>query len=81
MPYTQIAFIILFIIGALFYLRSLWLRKPDHPTITGKGTWKMGLTPWKFRSHWHSRGYMYYMAGMLFIFLGFLVNILYLMQI
>ncbi|MEW5924209.1 MAG: hypothetical protein AB1746_09495, partial [Candidatus Zixiibacteriota bacterium] len=58
--------LILFLMGAVLILRSMWLRKPNHPTVTGRKSWKYAIRPWRYKDMWEPTGFPLYISGYVF---------------
>ncbi|MBN1211635.1 MAG: hypothetical protein JXA92_03580 [candidate division Zixibacteria bacterium] len=56
---------ILFIASFVLLFRSMYLRKPDHPWIVGKLSFREGIKFWKFKEYWKPRGYAYYVISLM----------------
>ncbi|PKK83985.1 MAG: hypothetical protein CVT49_06045 [candidate division Zixibacteria bacterium HGW-Zixibacteria-1] len=68
-----LAGLILVLIGFILLMRSMWLRKPDHPTITGESSWRYSIFPWKYKQMWVSSGYLIFMLGQYTLMAGLIL--------
>jgi hypothetical protein len=55
---------VLFIAAFVLLMRSMSLRKPDHPWIDYKLPFREGIKFWKFKEYWKPRGYAYYVTSL-----------------
>jgi len=65
--------LVMVMLGFVLVLRSMWLRKPNNPTITGGGGWKFALFPWRYKDLWASPGYKYYIIGEMILIAGWIL--------
>ena len=59
----------LLLIGSILLdIRSMWFRKPDHPTCVTSNLFvisAVNFKPWKYRDYWDKPGYGYFVASRL----------------
>ncbi len=70
----MIASLIFMLVGFIFAMRGMWLRKPNHPSISGMVSWRMNLMPWRYKEYWEPSGYKLYFSGILLFELGIVIS-------
>ena len=55
---------VLFITAFVLLIRSMSLRKPDHPWIDSKLPFREAVKFWKFKTYWKPRGYACYVTSL-----------------
>jgi len=61
------------LVGFILTMRGMWLRKPDHPSISGLVNWRVNLMPWRYKDYWEPSGYQSYFAGIVPFELGVVI--------
>lgn len=67
--------LVLMLAGFIFGMRGMWLRKPNHPSVSGLVGWRMNVMPWRYKEYWEPAGYKYYFLGIVLFDLGLIISL------
>ena len=71
--------LVLMLSGMVLFLRGMWLRKPDHPSLEGPCGhlgWELMIRPWRYKNSWERNGYKYDLWGRITFTAGIMTTLM-----